>query len=131
MILVDTSAWVEYLRGTGTPEAERVREGIRRGEPLATTEVVRMELLAGARSEAEARDLRRLLARFTLLPIDPGFDFDGAARIYRVCRQRGETIRSLADCLVAAVALRNEAALLARDRNFQAIERCFPLRGPE
>lgn len=128
MILVDTSAWIEYLRGTGSPVARRVRGLIAEEAPLATTEIVRMELLAGARHDAEARDLARLLARFDLLPLEPALDFDGAARIYRTCRLRGDTLRSLSDCLVAAVAIRHESELLSRDRDFEAIARHFPLR---
>lgn len=128
MILVDTSAWIEYLRGTGSPVAARVRRLIGEEGPLATTEVVRMELLAGARNDAEARELARLLARFHLLALEPALDFDGAARIYRTCRLRGDTLRSLSDCLVSAVALRHDAELLARDREFEAVARHLPLR---
>ena len=41
--------------------------------------------------------------------------FDGAARIYRACRRAGTTPRGMVDCMIAAVALRHGAALLARD----------------
>lgn len=128
MILVDTSAWIEYLRKSGSPVAATVRRLIEAEGLLATTEVVRMELLAGARNGAEAQDLARLLARFELLALEPARDFDAAAHIYRTCRLRGDTLRSLSDCLVSAVALRYNAELLARDRDFEAVARHFPLR---
>ena len=74
-----------------------------------------MEVLAGARTDARETDLRRLLLRFHLYQFDPAADFEGAARIYRRCRQAGITPRGLVDCMIAAVARRHEATLLARD----------------
>ena len=76
MILVDTSAWVEYLRDTGSPACIRVGQLL--STDLATCDVVRMELLAGARDDLHQRDLRRLIARAVLIPLQPG-DFDQAA----------------------------------------------------
>jgi predicted nucleic acid-binding protein len=69
-------------------------------------------VLAGARTDAREADLRRLLLRFHLCRFDAAADFEGAARIYRRCRQAGITPRGLVDCMIAAVARRNQAALL-------------------
>ena len=83
--------------------------------PLAVTEPVMMEVLAGARGDREERALRRLLLRFELLPFDAAADFEAAARIYRRCRGAGVTPRGMVDCQIAAVAWRRGAALLSRD----------------
>jgi predicted nucleic acid-binding protein len=83
--------------------------------PVAVTEPVIMQVLAGARSDVRQADLRRLLLRFRLLRFDAVADFDGAVRIYRRCRQAGVTPRGLIDCMIVAVALRHRAALLACD----------------
>src|SRR5207245_5695442 len=115
VILADTSAWVEYDRATGTPVDERVSELIEARGPMAVTEPVIMEVLAGARDDARERQLRRLLLRFQLLAFDPVADFDGATRIYRRSRAAGVTPRGLLDCMIAAVAWRREATLLAHD----------------
>lgn len=115
MILADTSAWVEYDRATGSAVDERVTELIRTSGPLATTEPVIMEVIAGARSDEREADLRRLLLRFALLRFDAAVDFDGAARIYRACRRAGVTPRGMVDCLIASVAYRHGATLLAHD----------------
>lgn len=115
MILADTSAWVEYDRGTGSPVDGRVAELIEAVDELGVTEPVLMEVLAGARDDRREFDLRRLLLRFELLPFDPVADFDGAVRIYRRCRAAGVTPRGMIDCMIAAVAWRREAALLAHD----------------
>jgi predicted nucleic acid-binding protein len=115
VILADTSAWVEYDRATASPPDLRIRDLIVAGDQLAVTEPVVMEVCAGARDDRRERDLRRLLQRCTLLPLDPLSDFDGAVRIYRRCRAAGVTPRGLIDCMVAAVAWRTGAAILAHD----------------
>jgi predicted nucleic acid-binding protein len=115
VILADTSAWVEYDRGTGSEVDRRMVELIGDEGPLAVTEPVAMEVVAGARSEEREAQLRRLLLRFELLGFDGAVDFDGATRVYRRCRQRGVTPRGLIDCMIATVALRYGATLLAAD----------------
>ena len=127
MTLADTSAWVEFLRDTGSPANARVRELLHAPAELAVTDPVLMEVLAGARSRAEHDSLRRLLRRCELIPAEPG-DYEAAAALYRACRRRGETVRNMIDCLVAVVALRSGAALLHADEDFDAIARTAPLR---
>lgn len=121
MILADTSAWVEYDRATGSVVDRRLAELIASGDALAVTEPVLMEVLAGARSDSRHRDLRRLLSRCSLLPVEPGADFEGAARIYRRCRASGVTPRGLIDCLIAQVAWRTGASLLAQDIDLERV----------
>ena len=115
MILVDTSAWVEYDRATASPVDRRLTELISSDDQVAVTEPVIMEVLAGARSDEREADLRRLLLRFDLLRFDAAVDFDAAARIYRACRRVGVTPRGMVDCMIASVAHRHGAALLAFD----------------
>ena len=118
MILIDTSAWVEFLRDTGSPICERVDAVL--GSRFATCDAVRMEVLAGARTEEHLQQLRRLLARATLLPTE-SIDYDVAASVYRICRARGKTVRRLIDCLIAAVAIRAKVPVLHVDADFTAI----------
>ncbi len=121
MILADTSAWVEYDRATGSVVHLRVVELIASEGPLSVTEPVIMEVLAGARSDQRLQDLRRLLSRFRLLRFDAAADFDAAARIYRRCRVVGFSPRGMVDCMIAAVALRHGASLLAQDVDLQRV----------
>ncbi len=125
MIVIDTSAWVEFLRDTGSWQCERV-DGLLDRE-FAISDAIRMELLAGARDDRHLRQLRGLAARATALPTEPS-DYDHAAAIYRGCRRSGETVRRLVDCLIAAVALRHDAEVLHADRDFEAIARHSSLR---
>ena len=121
MILADTSAWVEYDQGTGSNVDRRMAELIGNEGPLAVTEPVVMEVAAGARTNDGEAQLRRLLLRFELLAFDATVDFDGATKVYRQCRQAGVTPRGLIDCMIAAVALRHEATLLAADADLERV----------
>jgi predicted nucleic acid-binding protein len=70
---------------------------------------------------AREEDLHRLLLRFPLMPVDAPGDFETAARIYRRCRHVGITPRGLIDCLIAAVAMRSGATLLAHDGDLEQV----------
>jgi predicted nucleic acid-binding protein len=94
---------------------------IARDAPLAVTEPVVMEVLAGARTDRRESELRRLLLRFHLLHFDAIADFDGATRIYRRCRNAGITPRGMIDCMIGAVAWRRGAAVLACDADFARV----------
>lgn len=91
-MIVDTSAWVECLRATGSPTHLTLRAGVQDGKPIATPALVVTELLSGSRSEAAG--LLQLLSRFEILIPDSLRDYQGAARVQRICRRAGFTIRS-------------------------------------
>ena len=120
MILIDTSAWIEFLRDTGSAVCNQVDELL--VEDIATCDVVRMEVLAGARDETHLQSLRRLLARAVLIPTE-ATDYDDAAALYRRCRSRGETVRKFVDCLIAASAIRAALPILHNDADFDVLAR--------
>ena len=124
MIFVDTSAWIEFLRNTGSATCTAVDDLL--GDEIGICDVVSMEILAGARDEHHLRQLRGLLARATVVPMTPA-DYDEAAALYRRCRRNGEAVGKLIDCLIAAVALRSHAPLLHADADFDALVRHTPL----
>ncbi len=115
MILADTSAWVEYDRGTRSHVDQRMIELVGGGDELVVTEPIIMEIIIGARDDRRESELRRLMLRFSRIAFDAVVDFDGAARIYRQCRRAGVTPRGTVDCMIASVARRNGAALLSAD----------------
>jgi predicted nucleic acid-binding protein len=125
VILIDSSAWIEFLRDTGSPVCLRVDSLL--GDKIATCDPVSMEILAGARDERHLRDLRRLLASATLLALE-SIDYEEAAALYRICRRNGETPRKLIDCLIAAIAIRLDAAVLHQDADFDVLSRHTLLR---
>lgn len=128
MILVDSSAWIEFLRATGSSAHLRLRSALEQRVELASTDVIVMEILAGARDEADRDRLRRLLYGIEFLAVDGPADYEQAAELYRACRVGGETPRKLSDCLIATVAIRNGAMLLCEDADFAVIARYSPLR---
>ena len=125
VILIDTSAWIEFLRDTGSTVCKLVDELL--DDEIAICDAVRMEVLAGARDESHLQMLRRLLARATVLPTTVA-DYDNAAALYRRCRRQGETVRKLIDCLIASTAIRAGVPVLHTDTDFDVLARHTELR---
>lgn len=125
MILVDTSAWVEYDRATASSTDQRLTALIESSADIAVTEPIIMEVVAGARDERREHDLHRLMNSFTLLQFDAGVDFDGATRVYLACRRSGITphrmVGGMVDCMIAAVAWRHRAEILAADADLERV----------
>jgi len=128
VIVIDTSAWIEFLRDTGSPACVRVDQLL--GDDIATCDPIRMEVLAGARDERHLVDLRRLLARASVIPTQPT-DYEEAAALYRICRRNGETVRKLIDCLIASVTIRAGLSILHADADFEVLARHTDLRYEE
>lgn len=120
MILVDTSAWIEFLLDTGSPVCDAVDRLL--DADLAICDAISMEVLAGARDERHLIQLRGLLARASVLPTTPA-DYEAAASMYRSCRARGDTVRKLIDCLIGAVAVRHGAEVIHSDTDFMTLAR--------
>ena len=125
MILIDTSAWIEFLRNTGTAVCQAVDDLL--AEEVVVCDAVRMEVLAGARDESHLVSLRRLLARASVIPT-LATDYEDAAALYRRCRRQGESVRKLIDCLIASVAIRADVSILHSDADFEVLARHTELR---
>ena len=93
------------------------------GARVATTDLVLLEVLAGAQTQDRQDRWQGLLYACEYLRSQPPLDFEAGAAIYRTCRRGGETVRALSDCVIAAVAMRCKAAVLAKDRDFETIAR--------
>jgi predicted nucleic acid-binding protein len=127
--LVDSSAWIEYLRRTGSRADLQVTDLVERTTPAAgVTEPVIMELLAGARDSADFRKLRRLTSAMPLCQVDPVCDFTEAGALYQLLRKEGLTVRSLTDCLIAAIAWRRDATVVHADADFDRIAARYPVQ---
>ncbi len=126
--LVDTSVWVDYLRGAETQARVNLRRQLTNEDPgVFMAEPIAMELLAGPTSERVAADITRLVNGLPTIPLDPRLDFRSAASIFRACRRSGQTVRSLTDCVIAAVAIRSEVTLVHKDADFEVIAQVTPL----
>jgi predicted nucleic acid-binding protein len=123
VILADSSAWIELLRGTEQPAHRTLRRELEEGEEIAVTEPVVMEVLVGVRSPREEEAVRGQLLAFSLLSVGGIDAHEQAADIYRACRRAGDTVRSLVDCLIAVPAIRAGVPILHVDRDFDVIAR--------
>jgi len=122
--MIDTSAWIEFLRDTKSSTARSVENALE--SDIAVSDPIRMELLAGAKDDIHLEKLRRLLSRFTHVSACSA-DYEYASLLYRHCRQNGITVCKLVDCLIAAIAIRTETPLLHLDADFDALEKHTPL----
>lgn len=118
-ILVDSSVWIEFLRSTGSTANLWMRAQLG-GSELAVTEPVELEVLAGL-YERDVAATELMLGSAVRLALEPTQDFHAAAAIYRQVRRTGRTIRSVNDCLIAAVALRHGVPIAHRDADFDVI----------
>jgi predicted nucleic acid-binding protein len=126
-MLVDTSVWIDYLNGYASPQAECLANAIAENTPIVLCGVVLTEILLGLPA-AEASRIENLLAAFPLSPEFNRNDYCAAAHIYRTCRNKGITIRSVIDCLIAQTCTTYGYPLLAKDRDFVYIAQYFPLQ---
>ena len=128
LILLDTSAFIELNRLTGSPTGRTVARLLGSDAGLTVTEPVVMEVLAGCRSQRAVREMRARLLSFPMLRVGGLESYERAAAIHRTCRLHGETVRSYVDCLIAAIAIRENASVLHADRDFDIIARHTDLR---
>ena len=126
-VLIETSAWIEYFRATGSSLDTTTTSIIDTETRFHTCGPVRMEVCAGARDDRSHATIESVLNRGEYTPIDQRH-FDEASSIYRECRSNGITVRSMVDCLIAAIAMDDDLEVLHGDRDFNAIASLFPLR---
>ena len=122
MYLVDTSVWIDFLRGTHTQAVSRLNQIIEAEIPFGITGVIYQEILQGAASPAQFEQLRTYFS--TQRFFDPRFEkysYAAAAQLYFTCRQNGITIRSTLDCLIAQICLEHGLILLNSDKDFERI----------
>lgn len=114
---------MEFFCRTASAVHLRLRRAIDEREPIAVTEVVVGEVLAGARSQSELDTLRALMHHFTVLRLGGLAGYEEAARLSRACRAAGEPIGSLTDALVAVPAIRAAVPVLHADTDFDKLSR--------
>lgn len=127
-MVVDTNVWIDYFNDHSSWQANRLREAIEENETIHLPGVILTEILLGLSSEKEANKMSELLTAFDNTKELSLVDYKQAAKIYRTCRSKGRTIRSTVDCLIAVICLRDNLELLSKDRDFDSIANCFPLK---
>jgi predicted nucleic acid-binding protein len=126
-ILVDTSVWVDFIRGRSTAVVGRLLAALDRGVAAAVTPLVYQEVLQGASDERAFRDYQAFLSTQPFLhPTEYVTTHERAAHLYFACRRLGLTIRSTVDCLIAQIAIEHGVPLLHDDRDFERIAKVAP-----
>lgn len=116
--LIDTSAWIEFLRRTGDAELKsQVADLLASGRAVYTCPV-RFELFAGAR-KSEKRTLEEALSFAKRIILEPEH-WDRASTHAAELRAKGITVPA-SDLLISTVAFEIGAALVARDQHFVMI----------
>ena len=127
VILVDSSVWVDFLRGTLTPQAEKLDSLL--GEiPLAVGDLILTEVLQGCTSDREFNDVRRLLSSLDVVTLGGADTAVEAARNFRRLRALGITVRKTIDTVIATRCIRDKYELLHSNRDFDAFETHLGLR---
>lgn len=120
-VLVDTSVWVDFFNRFSSPEAEELTRLIEAEIPVLTCGVVIAEFFQGVRRGDSLAELEKhFRAMDCLKPREPETYLE-AATLFRQLRERGITIRSTIDCLIARLAEEHSVLLLAKDRDLRLI----------
>ena len=127
MILVDSSVWVDYLRGTPTPQADKL-DALLGAVPLAVGDLILTEVLQGCGTDKEFNQVRRLLLNLTVVPMGGENVAIEAARNYRRLRALGLTVRKTIDTVIATRCIVDKLDLLHSDRDFDPFEQHLGLR---
>ena len=127
MVIVDTSVWIDYLRGVANAETNWLNQQIDQ-QRLGLTDIVLCELLQGLRSESHVLQVRVQLSHFEIFTTGGEALAVTSAANYRTLRSQGVTVRKTIDCLIATFCLLNNHTLLHRDRDFDAFEQHLGLR---
>lgn len=127
MILVDSSIWIDYLNNRMTPETVKLEDAAAR-ELILIGDLILLEVLQGARTEARALQMEAALRQFDVVPLLGSGLAPKAARNYRRLRQLGITVRKTADLIIGTFCTEHGYALLHADRDFVPMEKHLGLQ---
>lgn len=124
---MDSSVWIDYFRGAGTREADKL-DGLLGHEPLATGDLVITEVLQGFASDRDFNQAQALLSSLTVVELGGHNIAVQAARNYRRLRALGVTVRKTIDTIIATRCIEDDLALLYSDRDFDPFVEHLGLR---
>jgi predicted nucleic acid-binding protein len=128
MILVDTSIWIDFLRGENSLERRILHKLIEDEEEISITGIILTEVLQGIKEDKKYQITKNYLLEFPIYEPVGSNTYIDAARIHRECRNNGKTVRSTIDCIIAAICLENDLSVLHKDRDYDIIQECVGLK---
>ena len=127
MILVDSSVWIDYFRGTATPQAEKL-DLLLGNEPIATGDLILTEVLQGFVSDRDFNQAKKLMASLVIVDLAGQTMAIQAAKNFRVLRALGITVRKAIDTVIATRCIESGLPLLFSDRGFDPFVEHLGLR---
>lgn len=127
MILVDSSVWIDYFRGSLTPQTEKL-DVLLGAEPLATGDLILTEVLQGFASERDFHQARTLMTSLLVVSLGGQETAIQAARNFRALRALGVTVRKTIDTVIATHCIESGLALLYSDKDFDPFVEHLGLR---
>ena len=127
MILVDTSVWIDFLRGVNSVQRRTLHRLIEEEEDISITEIILTEILQGIKLDSDFKTMKDYLMEFPIHRPKGIETYIAAAEIYRDCRRKGKTVRKTVDCIIAAICMENGLTLFHKDSDFARIAACAPL----
>jgi predicted nucleic acid-binding protein len=127
VILVDSSVWIDFLRGTPTRQAEKL-DSLLGVVPLAIGDLILTEVLQGCSTEREFNQVRRTLGTLQLVALCGEDVAVEAARNFRRLRALGVTVRKTIDTIIATRCIVGGFELLHSDHDFDAFQQHLGLR---
>jgi len=121
MVIIDTTIWIDYLRGVHNKETNYLDRELGR-QPFGLTDLILCEILQGITDEKSFTRVLHDLRNFELFETGGADLAIEAARNFRRLRQHGYTVRKTIDCLIATFCLQHGHSLLHRDRDFDHFE---------
>ena len=121
MVIVDTTVWIDYLRGISTPQVTWLEAAMER-QRLGLLDLMLCEVLQGVCDEQQLDEVRQILSRFAIFTTGGVALAIAAARNYLVLRRQGRTVRKTIDCLIATFCLIHDHTLLHNDHDFGPFE---------
>lgn len=127
MTIVDTTVWIDYLRGKDNPHVDWLHRQLNQ-QRLGLTDLILCEVLQGIRFDSDFKRVRRELERFEVFDSGGKHLAVASAQNYRELRAHGYTVRKTIDCLIATFCLTHGHSLLHRDQDFDAFENYLGLQ---
>ncbi len=127
MVIVDTTVWIDYLRGAENAETAWLDRELPR-QRLGLTDLILCEVLQGVRGDAAFAQVRDELLGFQVFETGGKELAIASAVNYRALREKGYTVRRTIDCWIATFCLQAGHELLHRDRDFDGFEKGMALR---
>ena len=127
MILVDSSVWVDYFKGTATAQTARL-DGLLGNEPLAIGDLTLTEVLKGFQDDRDFNHARRMLTALTVVELGGQQIAIQAAKNFRNLRRKGVTVRKTIDAVIATRCIESGYELLHNDRDFDPFAKHLGLR---